>query len=88
MRWPWVSRSRFEGLQADFCTVSAAFECESRERQELAAEVAQLRRRLDAYDAAVYQRERDEDVAEAALVEAMASGKVVAIAASRSRMVA
>jgi hypothetical protein len=82
-----VSRSRFESLQADFRAVSAAFQRESRERQQLAAEVEHLRRRLDAYDAAVYQRERDEDEAE--VVEAMATGKVVAIAAWRSgRLVA
>ena len=71
MRWPWVSRSGFEALQAHFLLVSAEFERERRERQQLAAEVVQLRRRLDAYDAAVYRRERDDDAAEAALVEAI-----------------
>jgi hypothetical protein len=85
MRWPWVSRGGFEALQTDFRLVSAAFERESREMRQLAAEVVHLRRRLDAYDAEVYQREREADNAEASLVEALESGKVVAIAAWRSR---
>ena len=88
MRWPWVRRNGLADLEADFRLVSDAFEAERRERRQLEIEVGHLRRRLDAYDAMVYQRERDEDTEKATLTVAIGSGKVVALAAWRSSKMA
>jgi hypothetical protein len=84
MQWPWVSRRRFDELQADYGAVWTAFEGACDERRQVAVEVAQLRRRLDAYDAATARRARDEEEAQAALLQAMQAGKVVAIASWRT----